>query len=164
LLIKRYSIAVAAIAAIAALSACTPAEKKSTEAAAPAPATSAAGAASAPPAAAASQAPVGLDAKTKKACTTLFAAIKDNEKKVDKAEKIGGPVGYVAVGAQYLAGAADMYAKSLDATETKVMDAAGKVGDEMTALDAAWQKNPKKKPSEAALVKSVDELKAACTG
>jgi hypothetical protein len=163
-LIKRYSIVFSSIIAIAALSACTPAEKKSTEAAAPAPATSAAGGASAPATAAASEAPAGLDDKTKKACTTLFAAIKDNEKKVAKAEKIGGPVGYVAVGAQYLAGAAELYAKSLDATATEVSDAASKVGDEMTALDAAWQKNPKKKPSEAALDKAVGELRAACAG
>jgi hypothetical protein len=158
-LIKRYAIVVSSVIAVAALSACTPAEKKSTEAAAPA-----AGTASAPAPAETSQDPVGLDAATKKACTTLFAAIKDNDKKVAEAEKIGGPVGYVAVGAQYLAGAAELYAKSLDATETKVMDAAGKVGDQMTALDAAWQKNPKKKPSEAALNKSIDELKAACAG
>jgi hypothetical protein len=158
-LITRYAIIVSSVIAAAALSACTPAEKKPTEAAAPAaPATSAAAPVET------SQAPLGLDAATKKACTTLFAAIKDNDKKVAEAEKIGGPVGYVAVGAQYLAGAADLYAKSLDATEPKVMDAAGKVGDEMTALDAAWQKNPKKKPSEAALNKSIDELKAACAG
>jgi hypothetical protein len=147
-LIKRYAIVVSSVIAVAALSACTPAEKKSTEAAAPA-----AGTASAPAPAETSQAPVGLDAATK-----------NNDKKVAEAEKIGGPVGYVAVGAQYLAGAAELYAKSLDATETKVMDAAGKVGDQMTALDAAWQKNPKKKPSEAALNKSIDELKAACAG
>jgi hypothetical protein len=158
-LIKRYAIVISAVIAAGALSACTPDEKKSTEAAAP-PAT----ATSAVAPAETSQAPLGLDAATKKACTTLFAAIKDNDKKVAEAEKIGGPVGHVAVGAQYLAGAADLYAKSLEATETKVMDAAGKVGDEMTALDAAWQKNPKKKPSEAALNKSIDELKAACTG
>ncbi|GIE33716.1 hypothetical protein Ait01nite_067610 [Actinoplanes italicus] len=160
MLIKRYAIVVSSVIAVAALSACTPTEKKSTETAAP----PAAPAASAAAPVETSLAPVGLDAATKKACTTLFAAIKDNDKKVAEAEKIGGPVGHVAVGAQYLAGAADLYAKSLDATETKVMDAAGKVGDEMTALDGAWQKNPKKKPSEAALNKSIDELKAACAG
>lgn len=103
-----------------------------------------------------------LDAATKKACEALLASIKDSDKKVAAAEKIGGPVGYVAVGAEYLAASADLSARSRGVTDAEVKDAADKVGDEMTALDEAWQKNPGKKPSEKALTSAVTELKSAC--
>lgn len=123
--------------------------------------------AAAPPApsaaATASPSATTMDAGTKKACTALLASVKKSEQRINKAEKIGGPAGHIAVGAEYLASSAEMSAQTRGVTDPEVMDAAGKVSKQMTALDAAWQKNPGKKPSEKALNSAVADLKAACT-
>ena len=104
-----------------------------------------------------------LDAGTRKACTALLASIKKSDQRITKAEKIGPPAGHIAVGAEYLASSAEVSAQTRGVTDPKVRDAAGKVSEQMTALDASWQKKPGKKPSEKALNSAVADLKAACT-
>lgn len=158
---RRTALSVFVMPAIAmmVLTGCGEPEKSTT---ASAPTTTTTSAAPASAAAAPSPSVTTLDAATKKGCTALLASIKETDKQVAETEKIGGPVGHVAVGAAYIAGSAELSASSIGITDLKVREAAGKVGDEMSALDEAWQKNPGKKPSEKALNSAIAELKAAC--
>jgi hypothetical protein len=102
-----------------------------------------------------------MDATTEKACDELTKAVDETAKKAASAEKIGPPVGYIAVSTQYIAGATAMTAYSIGANEA-VTAAAGKVEAAMSDLDKAWNANPKKAPSKAALNAAVKELKTAC--
>jgi hypothetical protein len=121
--------------------------------------TAATASASAGGAASSGAAAAGDDTKT--ACATVNADITGTLAKVTEAEKIGPPAGFNAVSAQYSAGAAVLYSHAFN-TSTKVNDAAKKVGDAMSGLADAWAKNPKDKPSTAALTTAVGELKTVC--
>ncbi|GAA1582557.1 hypothetical protein [Actinoplanes couchii] len=152
---KRLGLLLSSVAAVALISACDPATESKDAAGTTAPA----GQASAP-AEVASTAPT-VDEATKKACTELLAAIEDTAKRVAAAEKIGPPAGHIAVGAEYIAGSADLSAKSIGASPV-VADAATEVAGAMDALDEAYQKDPDKKPSKTALNKAVTGLETAC--
>ncbi|GIE86335.1 hypothetical protein [Actinoplanes regularis] len=150
-----YGVVLSSALALAALTACDPASEP---AAAPAPKV---GAGSAAVPTATSAAAPAMDATTKKACGELLNAVAETAKNAADAEKIGPPVGYVAVSTQYIAGSAAMSAYSIGANET-VAAAADKVNAAMEDLDKAWNANPKKAPSKADLDAAVKELKAAC--
>ncbi|SDS79891.1 hypothetical protein [Actinoplanes derwentensis] len=149
---KRFGLLLSSVAMVALIGACDSATESTDTAGTPA--------SPAVPAEAASAAPT-VDEATKKACTELLAAIDDNAKLVAEAEKIGPPAGHIAVGAQYIAGSMDLYAKAIGAGPA-VTEAASKVADEMDALDKAYQKNPDKKPSKADLAEAITGLEAAC--
>jgi hypothetical protein len=142
--------------AIALMSGCTPEADRSPAAAGAVPASGAASVAAPSPA------PAGLDAATKKACDELLDAVKETAASVAKAEKIGPPAGHYAVGAAYQAGAAQLSAASIDATDKRVLAAVDQVSTAMQDLDAAQQKDPEGKPSKAKLKSAVAELKEAC--
>jgi hypothetical protein len=152
----RIVLSGSAVAALLATSACDP--KPSSEAAA------------APPTAAASSAapvssPAGTatkDAATTKACAYIKNDIKDNDRKVAKAKKIGPPAGHIAVSAQWTAGSAAVVAHSIGANE-KVSAAADAVQTEMMALGDQYNKSANAKPSTAKLDVAVKNLNAACS-
>jgi hypothetical protein len=139
------------------MSGCTP-KKDPPAAAAKAPSA----AAGAPSAAAPSPSNTGLDAATKKVCAELLAAVKQTSASVAKAEKIGPPAGHYAVGAAYLAGAAQLAASSIGTTDERIQAAVDEVSNAMTDLDKAVQEDPRGKPSKAKLKAAVTELKQAC--
>jgi hypothetical protein len=142
--------------AIALMSGCTSGADRSPAAAEAVPAPGAASVAAPSPA------PAGLDAATKKACDELLDAVKSSAASVAKAEKIGPPAGHYAVGAAYQAGAAQLAAASIEATDKRVLAAVDQVSTAMQDLDAAQQKDPEGKPSKAKLKSAVAELKEAC--
>lgn len=154
-----HGVVLSSVLVLTALTACDPATE-------PEAATGAGSAASAPVATptttAPSEAPT-VDAATKKACGELIKAVNETTKKAAEAEKIGPPVGYIAVSTQYIAGATAMTAYSIGASP-EVSAAAKKTADAMDALDKAWNENPKKAPSKAGLTSAVKELKTACAG
>jgi hypothetical protein len=146
-----------AIAALIAIAGCDPASSPdaSTPAAAPTtPSTASASSPAADPAA---------DAATAKACDDIKADLKDNDKKVAKAEKIGPPAGHIAVSAQWTAGSTAILAHSIGANDT-VSAAADKVQAEMMSLSDAYNESAKAKPSKKKLEAAIKELEAACSG
>jgi ABC-type enterochelin transport system substrate-binding protein len=102
------------------------------------------------------------DTFTTKACDAMKKDIADNADKVAKAEKIGPPAGYIAVGAQWAAGAAAVVAHSIGANDT-VSAAADKVQREMTKIGEAYDKSADAKPSKKNLEAAIKDLTAACS-
>ena len=148
---------ISAVAVMIALSGCDP-QSGSDEAAPQA----APRATSAAPVAEASSGGPALDAATVEACGELKKDLKDNDKQVAKALKIGPPAGHIAVSAQWIAGAAAIGEHSEGANET-VRAAAQKVREEMRSLSDEYNESAKAKPSKEKFEAAVEELDAACS-
>lgn len=151
----RLVLSCSAIAAVIAMTGCDsqPSSEKTTTL--PAPAASSA----APATEATTQA--ANDAATAKACDDIRKDIKDNARKIAKAEKIGPPAGHIAVSAQWIAGSAAVVAHSIGANNA-VSAAADKVQKEMANLSEAYNKSADAKPSKKKLDAAIKELNGAC--
>ncbi|MEV7630159.1 hypothetical protein [Actinoplanes sp. NPDC089786] len=154
------TLGVSAIATVLALSGCDTQSDADTSAPAPAPAASSAAPADTAPSSPAAEAT--NDAATVKACENIQKDIKDNAKKVAKAEKIGPPAGHIAVSAQWIAGSAAVVAHSIEANE-KVSAAADEVQKEMRTLSDEYNESAKAKPSKKKLDTAIKNLTAACS-
>jgi hypothetical protein len=153
----RLVLTCSAIAALIATSGCDPQPSSDDSTNPPA--------AAAPSAAPASKATTAAtkDATTAQACDDLKADLKDNARKVAKAEKIGPPAGHIAVSAQWIAASAAVTAHSIGADDA-VGAAAAKVQAEMAELSEAYNKSADAKPSKKKLEAAIKELNAACAG
>ena len=153
--LARFVVSGSAVVAVVLMSGCDPQAGSAGSTTPPVPVASSAAPVSAAPSVAA------IDAVTVKACGDLKKDIKENADRVAKAEKIGPPVGNVAVSAQWAAGSTAVIAHSIGANDA-VSAAADKVQKEMMALGDAYNKSASAKPSKKKLDAAVKELNAAC--